>query len=132
MSRIPAAAALYRQLGWSPGRAGELVWLRTGNTVDALALPRPLGERTLRLLAAESPLFEVTDPAQPRWVFLSRPARRPVQALAELGVEHITGGRTVDLPPSRFGETRLVWLVAPTTPLPPFMTVVDAIIQSAA
>jgi len=131
VNRHQAAASLYRRLGWSPGTAGHLVWLRAGRVVDALELPRTLGQRTQRLVVAETPLFEVVDLEQPRWIFLTQPARRPVDTLGALGVDHITGGRTVDLPPSEYGQSRLHWLIAPTTPLPPFVTVADAIIQAA-
>ena len=132
MNRHQVAAQLYRQLGWSPGTACHLVWLRAGRVVDALELPHTLGQRTQRLLPTETPLFEVIDLDQPRWVFLTQPARRPIDTLGALGVDHITGGRTVDLPPSEYGQRRLHWLIAPTTPLPPFVTVADAIIRAVA
>lgn len=131
MNRLQAAIALYRQLGWSPGHTDRLVWLRTGRLVDALELPPTLGERTLPLLHTEGPLFEVIDVAQPRWIFLTQPAHGPTDGLSTLDVEHITAGRTVDLPPSQHGEIRMRWLIAPTIPLPPFSTVTDAIIRAA-
>lgn len=120
MTRLAAAVAVYRRLGWSPGHTDEFVWLRAGNVVDALELPRELGER----VPAEGPLFAIADAARPRWVFLTRPARRSVAQLAAYDVEHITAGGIVDLPPSRFGPTRLHWLI-------PFVAVADAIIRTA-
>jgi hypothetical protein len=131
MNRLAAAATLYRQLGWSPGHTGCLVWLRAGRVVDALELPCTLGQRTLPLLPTESPLFEVIGLAEARWVFLTQFARLPVGRLAVPDAEHITGGRTIDLPPSQYDQCRMHWLTAPTLPLPQFMTVADAIMRAA-
>jgi hypothetical protein len=124
------ATSLYRQLGWSPGITGRLVWLRAGRVVDALELPRTVGQRALQLLPTEAPLFEVIDLARPRWVFLTQPALGLIDTLSTLDVDHITGGRTLDLPPSQYSRCRLHWLTAPTVALPPFMTVADAIMRA--
>jgi hypothetical protein len=84
----------------------------------------------VQLLPIEAPLFEVIDLARPRWVFLTQPAHRLIDTLSTLDVDHITGGRTLDLPPSQYDRCRLHWLTGPTAALPPFMTVADAIVRA--
>jgi hypothetical protein len=122
------AVNLYRSLGWFPGHTGRLVWIRAGRLIDALEVPRPIGERAVSLLPTVGPLFEAPDSHPPHWVFLTEPAQ---QILAAAGIDHITAGRTVDLPPSRFGPNRLHWLSPPTAQLPPFITVADALVKVA-
>jgi hypothetical protein len=131
MNQHQAAADLYRRLGWQPGVASQLVWIRAGRVLDALEVPRLVGERTISLLTDTGPIFEAPEGNQCRWVFLTQPAHRMIEALAMCGVEHITATRTLDLPPSKFGPHSLHWLTPPTAPLPPFTIVAEAIMLAA-
>lgn len=131
MTPIEAATNLYRSLGWSPGYTSRIVWIRAGHLIDALEVPHPVGERAAHAVPAVGPMFEAAETQPPHWVFLTRPAHMMDRTLADLGIEHITAGRTVDLPPSQFGTCRLRWLSPPTAPLPPFATVAGALINAA-
>jgi hypothetical protein len=130
MNPVQAATNVYRHLDWSPGHTKRLVWIRTGRLIDALEVPRPIGERALDLLPALGPLFEAAE-SRPRWVFLTRAAHLMIPTLAAQGIDHITAGNTVDLPPTQFGPCRLRWLTPPTAPLTPFATVAEALSKAA-
>lgn len=128
-----AAAQSYQdEHGWAVGVYRSGVWLMSGRGVDALDMPRALGERVRVALDDSAPLFESPDDHGVRWVFLVSPntgAARP--ELAELGVDHVRAGRCVDLPPSRFGQHRLRWLTGPAgVSVPDFTAVAHAALSA--
>lgn len=125
-----AAAQSYQdEHGWTVGVFGTGVWLVTGHGVDAMDMPRELGKRVWTALDIPVPVFEAPDDHGVRWVFPTAPHtgdRMP--ELAELDVDHVRSGRSVDLPPSRFGRHRLRWITWPgIVPVPSFQTVLHAV-----
>jgi hypothetical protein len=63
--------------GWSTATYGCAVWTIAGITVEAIDLPRPLGERTLDVLrdhGQDGPV--IRNPGRPeRWIFLTEPSK---------------------------------------------------------
>lgn len=107
------------------------VWLVSGRGIDALDMPRKLGERVRTALGDSVPLFESPDDHDVRWVFLVMShTGSTLPDLTELDVDHVQAGRCVDLPPSRFGPHRLRWITEPGVPIPDFTTVAHAVLQA--
>lgn len=128
-----AAQSYQDDFGWTVGVYRTGVWLVTGREVDVLDMPRQLGERARTMLDAPIPLFESPDDHGVRWGFLVTPhAGAVVPELAEFGVDHVRAGRSVDLPPSRFGRHQLRWITRPlVAPVLPFSAVAEAALRAA-
>ena len=132
-TEVQAAAQSYQdELGWTVGVYGAGVWLVAGREVEALDVPRELGSRAWNLLDQSVPVFESSDDHAVRWTFITTPHIGPtLPELAVRGVDHIRSGRSIDLPPSRFGQHRLRWI---TTPIPAqvssFNAVADAVLRA--
>ncbi|SMD12321.1 hypothetical protein SAMN05660733_04409 [Lentzea albidocapillata] len=132
-TEFEAAAQSYQdEYGWTVGVYRTGVWLVSGREIDALDMPRKLGERARTALGDSVPLFESPDDHGVRWVFLVvSHAGPPLPEVAEQGVDHVGAGRCVDLPPSRFGLHRLRWITEPGgVEVPDFTTVTHATLQS--
>ncbi|MDX8145026.1 hypothetical protein SK854_23150 [Lentzea sp. BCCO 10_0061] len=131
-TEFEAAAQSYQdEYGWTVGvfRAG--VWLVSGCGIDALDMPKKLGEQVRTALGDTVPLFESPDDHGVRWVFLVLShAGPPLPEIAEQGIDHVLAGRCVDLPPSQFGTHRLRWITEPGgVQVPDFTTVAHAALQ---
>ncbi|MFD5825855.1 hypothetical protein [Lentzea sp. NPDC060358] len=127
-----AAQSYQDDYGWAVGVYRSGVWLVSGRGVDALDMPRELGERVQLATGNSVPLFESPEDNSTRWVFLVASHTGPAEPrMAELGIDHIRAGRCVDLPPSEFGQHRLRWISTPSGLLTPdFTTVVHAVLQA--
>lgn len=131
-TEFEAAAQSYQdEYGWTVGVYRTGVWLVSGREIDALDMPRKLGEQVRTALGDSIPLFESPDDHGVRWVFLVVPhAGPPLPEVAEQGIDHVRAGRCVDLPPSRFAPHRLRWITEPRgVPVPDFTTVARAVLQ---
>lgn len=128
LTEYEAAAQSYQDdHGWTVGVYGTGVWLVTGGEIEALDMPKELGRRVWTALDVPVPLFESPDDHGVRWVFPVAPhTGGDVSELAGLDVDHVRSGRSVDLPPSRFGRHRLGWITGPGI-MPSFDTVLHAI-----
>jgi hypothetical protein len=133
------AAVYYERLGWHAGVFRSTVWVVAGRPVEALDMPEDLGRRAMDLLRTTGvrvPVFHASDQAGHRWVLLTG-RRDPdwyalASRLAEVGVEHIWAGTTLDLPPSQVDKTQLTWLLPPVSAaLPPFSIVARAVLEAA-
>lgn len=70
-TEFEAAAQSYQdEYGWTVGVYRTGVWLVSGREIDALDMPRKLGERARTALGDSVPLFESPDDHGVRWVFL--------------------------------------------------------------
>jgi hypothetical protein len=127
-----AAQSYQDEYGWTVGVFRTGVWLVSGCGIDALDMPKKLGEQARTALGDSVPLFESPDDHGVRWVFLAGShAGPPLPEMAEQGIDHVRAGRCVDLPPSRFGTHRLRWITEPGgVPAPDFMTVARAVLQA--
>lgn len=131
-TEFDAAAQSYQDdYGWTVGVYRTGVWLVSGRGIDALDMPRTLGERVRAALGVSVPLFESPDDHGVRWVFLVGSHTAPLlPELTGQDVDHVQAGRCVDLPPSRFGPHRLRWITSPLgVPVPDFTTVAHAVLQ---
>ena len=127
-----AAQSYQDDFGWTVGVYRTGVWLVSGRGIDALDMPRTLGERVRTALGDSVPLFESPDDHGVRWVFLVMSHTGPTASeLTEQGVDHVQAGRCVDLPPSQFGLHRLRWITRPVGELVPnFTTVANTALQA--
>lgn len=131
-TEFEAAAQSYQDdYAWTVGVYRSGVWLVSGHGIDALDMPRTLGERVRTALGNPAPLFESPDDHGVRWVFLVMSHTGPTAPeLTEQGVDHVQVGRCVDLPPSRFGTHRLRWITRPVASLvPDFTTVANTALE---
>jgi hypothetical protein len=130
LTECETAAQSYQDVhGWTVGVYGTGMWLVAGRGVEALDMPRELGKRVWTALDVPVPVFESPDDHGVRWVFPIAPhTGGDVPELAGLDVDHVRSGRSVDLPPSRFGRHRLRWITWPgIMPVPSFDTVLRAV-----
>ncbi|WP_434447634.1 hypothetical protein [Lentzea sp. E54] len=133
-TEFEAAAQSYQDdHRWTVGVYGSGVWLVVGREVEALDMPKELGIRAWNLLDRSVPVFEASDDHGVRWTFVTTPHTGPtLPELAVRGVDHIRSGRSVDLPPSRFGRHELRWITGPfAAPIPSFAAVADAVLRAA-
>src|SRR5437588_3821149 len=116
--------------------------MTAGAPVEALNVPREVGERAIaRLRAADVPLTVISLPGPPdRWALLIQPYEdSKAHVLAtfagrDVGYAYVARheGRTsewgIDLPPTQHqGHDALTWISLPDIPLPPADVVVHAL-----
>ncbi|MCP2243333.1 hypothetical protein [Lentzea aerocolonigenes] len=132
-TEVESAAQSYQDdLGWMVGVYGSGVWLIAGREVEALDMPRELATRAWNLLGQSVPVFESSDEHGVRWAFITKVHVGPtLPELAVRGVDHIRSGRSIDLPPSKYGQHHLRWITSPLTATTPrFAVVADAVLQA--
>jgi hypothetical protein len=131
-------------LGWPAYALGTAVWLTPAAPVEALNVPREIGERTVAQLQAAGialPVINIPGPPD-RWALLTRPHDGPIGDILTTFTGHDVGyayagrheGRTsewsIDLPPTQHpGHEALTWIALPGNTLPPARVVVDALID---
>lgn len=129
-------------LGWSAYTLGTATWLTPGAPVEALNVPRDLGERAfarLNTFGTTPPVINIPGPPD-RWALLMRPHNGPKsEVLAifdgqDVGYAYIgrhegqTSRWGIDLPPTRHpGHDALTWISLPDNPLPPADVMIQAL-----
>lgn len=129
-------------LGWPAYTLGGVTWLTPGAPVEALNVPREVGERAVASLHATQVYLPVINlPGPPdRWALLMRPYPGPTHEMLAAFAGHDVGyaflGRRdggtsdwgIDVPPTRHpGHEPLSWISPPDTPLPPAELVITAV-----
>lgn len=129
-------------LGWPAYTLGAATWLTPGAPVEALNVPREVGERAVAHLRATQlrlPVINIPGPPD-RWALLMRPYPGPTHEVLATFARHDVGyaytglrdGRTsdwgIDVPPTQHpGHNPLSWISPPDNQLPPADLVIAAV-----
>lgn len=132
----------WNTLGWPAYTLGAATWLTSGAAVEALNVPREVGERAVSHLHASQvrlPVIQLPGPPD-RWALLMRPYPGPThEVLAafagrDVGYAYagLRDGRTsdwgIDVPPTHHsGHEPLSWISPPDNQLPPADLVIIAV-----
>jgi hypothetical protein len=132
------------ELGWPAHTSGDVTWLTASAPVEALNVPRAVGERAVTRLRATDvvvPVINIPGPPD-RWALLMQPHDGSVADILALFAGHdvgyaytghhegATSGWGIDVPPTQHpGHDALSWIVLPGSPLPSARSVVDALID---
>lgn len=133
------------ELGWPAYTSGGVTWMTASAPVEALNVPKDIGERTVAQLHTAGvtvPAINIPGPPD-RWALLMQPHDGSVGAdILALFAGHDVGyaytgqheGAAsewgIDVPPTQHpGRDALSWIVLPGSPLPSARSVVDALID---
>jgi hypothetical protein len=132
----------WTSLGWPAYTLGGVTWLTPGAPVEALNVPRKIGERAVAHLHATQlhlPVINIPGPPD-RWALLMQPYPGPTDDVLATVAGHDIGyaytgfrdGRAsdwgIDVPPTQHpGHQPLSWISPPDTPLPAAEVVITAV-----